>query len=1660
MPDIGTLNLTIESNAQQAADGLDQLARKLKSVKSNAEGYDLSSVQTQISNIVNAVKGSEKAVSSLGTLFNSISTYYKTFSKMTANVTINTKPIEDLRIALDNGIKIGQAGTQLSKLREALEGEWNTKNASDAGFALASIAEGAKSLTGTSLATHAKNISAMASAISEYADSIEKLKASATERAKTVSSVTDDMREHLDDVARRQQEWFDKGGFSTGKTMPLNLQFFGRRGTKKSEGQLGMDLDSLEKTTEGLVHVGSAIKEVSDTVSGELAGSFKEVKSEIQTVVSDDAFKPMKESVDSTGESISRIISLIDLMQAKYDIMLRQTEKLGSKLISIGDNPLENRKYVDQMLALVKQSHEIEKLTQVNANATRETSKGSEVVAEALKADKIDNMIARYHAMITSATEAYDAGKLSDERFASTILRIQEFGEKIKKAGGDIDQSANEITRRINALIESLSQPVDYSNLREFIDYMTGVSGRTSIPEDELKQSSAFYTETARNIEALFEILEKPIDYKNLRDIVDEITGVGRAALSAKDSASAFLQGMQGDSELALQIRNLNPELAQLSDMCQESGMGIRDIKDAEEATIGSTFGLADAFAYLKNGIKKMFPTITGLLKRFKSMATMRALRYAIRQIAAGFREGVQNVYEYNKAIGGGFAPAMDSAASALAKMKNSLGAALAPMLQSLIPVLQNIVNWFINMLNYINQFIALLRGQKTWTQAIDQTRKAYDKQTKAAKNASAAVKDLLADWDELNIIQSQNAGGAGGSGTNAAEDYLKMFEEVDKFDKKIRDIVDFIRDNFEVIKTIAEGIGATILLWKLSKAFGQSLSLLQTLQLMAGLTLTIAGIKLSADAGYDIGKNGINGKNAIEAVGGVLSTMIGGGLIGLKYGGVVGGVIGLTVGAAISLAALSIKMKEGYLDSLYGDNSLDVETIRKDVEEKFLNIDAQATIDIVNAKIKDTADAEDKLGEAIANLKKDYPTEVNIDISNKADFLQSVRNLVAATNTLIQFRKDNFKLYAPVSPTFGSEKEFHAAMDKAWEGSANYVESIGNRIGTLLSNGINDSIELTKLKNDLLEISNAVLGGQKRGEFAAKIGIAGGTLRSNNYESFDRETIKNYIQQFNQEGQNYMAQAAAFAAQEQSDRQALVDLLETRKKQGDTTFRQEELDAAKAELEAFDSYKRMMELYEDWTSTGRIVLGQDISKALSTAMEKNTGNDFNLLKNNALAYFGKSGSFDLGVDNFVQTAQRQLYAAIAEGSGMKQEDIKEFLGLSGVNPLDLFDADFANKYMSGLAEALSRTTMTRDEKLSVWEALGLNSEDFTKAVEAVGTGKAASKVDLSTQGKWITEWILELGKNSTLFWDEFWNPKKPNKNPIEEQFKTFLDNAPTMGQFFGKGTIDLNKRQVLNNNDGTFSTENSSTIEIDGKYIVIPTVVDGKQLDIEDAIDHYMNTGEHLGMFDSLKEADTYAQLLHERQEQVYGAKQAVLGYLDSLNNGDIDQGMFDSKIDMLKYKFSEELINSILESIMGQNTGANLLQSAAALLGKGQSANASYGRLGSTGIMDVSPTTINPSNIDRTPSQATGTQEAQAVDYTQLEHTIDNGIDYSQMEVSVKNGATRANEDVVSELRSAVQVLQRILAKPWVVNVTPTSGLGQTVGRAADALGRATGD
>ena len=114
----------------------------------------------------------------------------------------------------------------------------------------------------------------------------------------------------------------------------------------------------------------------------------------------------------------------------------------------------------------------------------------------------------------------------------------------------------------------------------------------------------------------------------------------------------------------------------------------------------------------------------------------------------------------------------------------------------------------------------------------------------------------------------------------------------------------------------------------------------------------------------------------------------------------------------------------------------------------------------------------------------------------------------------------------------------------------------------------------------------------------------------------------------------------------------------------------------------------------------------------------------------------------------------------------------------------------------------------------------------------------------------------------------------KVKPGQTEEDVKKFImkkhySQKKAGGGLITPGNIDLSNRPIVRNPDGSVSTVRSLGVNIDGKEVLIPTVVNGKVVSDKEAIDHYVKTGEHLGIFETPEASTAFAQKLHEQEEK-----------------------------------------------------------------------------------------------------------------------------------------------------------------------------------------------
>ena len=80
------------------------------------------------------------------------------------------------------------------------------------------------------------------------------------------------------------------------------------------------------------------------------------------------------------------------------------------------------------------------------------------------------------------------------------------------------------------------------------------------------------------------------------------------------------------------------------------------------------------------------------------------------------------------------------------------------------------------------------------------------------------------------------------------------------------------------------------------------------------------------------------------------------------------------------------------------------------------------------------------------------------------------------------------------------------------------------------------------------------------------------------------------------------------------------------------------------------------------------------------------------------------------------------------------------------------------------------------------------------------------------------------------------------------------------------RGNIDLMNRPVLNNKDGSHSTVRIMSFEDSkGRGVLVPSIINGKEVSPKEAWDHYLKTKEHMGIFKDEATALKYNTDLHD---------------------------------------------------------------------------------------------------------------------------------------------------------------------------------------------------
>ena len=261
--------------------------------------------------------------------------------------------------------------------------------------------------------------------------------------------------------------------------------------------------------------------------------------------------------------------------------------------------------------------------------------------------------------------------------------------------------------------------------------------------------------------------------------------------------------------------------------------------------------------------------------KRISSVVRSALVFTAITQALAKVREWVKSVVMTNS-----------EARESIAQLKGALLTLAQPLVSVVVPAFTMLVRVITAVINQISRLVSLISGKSVKASA--NAAKSLNKETKALKGTGSAAKKAASDlaaFDEINQLSGDTADSAGGGGVSA-DDITPDFSYMDDISDRLKKIAD-------AVLLIAAGLA----LWKV--ASGLSGALGSILTKLSGILIAVGGLILLWDGLSDAWNNGVNWKNLLESLAGVVA--LAGGL------SIAFGKVGAGIGLVVSGAALII---------------------------------------------------------------------------------------------------------------------------------------------------------------------------------------------------------------------------------------------------------------------------------------------------------------------------------------------------------------------------------------------------------------------------------------------------------------------------------------------------------------------------------------------------------------------------------------------------------------------------------------------------------------------------------------------------------------------------------------------------------------------------------
>lgn len=377
-----------------------------------------------------------------------------------------------------------------------------------------------------------------------------------------------------------------------------------------------------------------------------------------------------------------------------------------------------------------------------------------------------------------------------DAKLKQLELNFERASSKAQKLKDALDEASTpkqgsdeyeELNAKFEKVKETLRETAILKNKVEAGDPQAISQGKSV---DELKAKISSLKQEYLSLAAQLNIL-KATGYGPEEIDTEKVEKLSEAYRDAKASAEIAGQKLKDYKDKTNDVEKEQSRLRKAFEKVKSAASKMGKVFKTVGKGIGTIKG---AFNKVKKAASGFFSKIKkdsnhGLKTFLKYALGMRGVFALIRKLRGYIGESFKGIAKENAT----FNSSMSAITSSFDAFKNSIGVAIAPLVNVLAPILVDLLDKFTALANKAGEFFAVLTGQKTVTKAT-KIQKDYAKSLDDTSESADKASNALGAYDKLQVISSNDTANSSGSSDTGFETvYTDPTNEISDFANKIK---------------------------------------------------------------------------------------------------------------------------------------------------------------------------------------------------------------------------------------------------------------------------------------------------------------------------------------------------------------------------------------------------------------------------------------------------------------------------------------------------------------------------------------------------------------------------------------------------------------------------------------------------------------------------------------------------------------------------------------------------------------------------------------------------------------------------------------------------------------------------------------------------------